>query len=191
MTIDRGNLWENADPTRLEQIAINLLTYAAKYSEGVGHIWFSTGHEGSDIVIRLKDAGIGMFEFVDELFDHDAELLPFAIMTANGDNATRWDDRLSAGKANLLAQRTAVVSLVGNDVLRCEAFQQDLGAGHLVAFPFGQMDRRPCQVKVARSLPFVHPKLRVAASPCSSMGQMMRNYLPQNGKPLKVNAHTT
>jgi signal transduction histidine kinase len=60
MTIDGGNLWENAAPTRLEQIAINLLTYAAKYSECVGHIWFSTGHEGRDIVIRLKDAGIGM-----------------------------------------------------------------------------------------------------------------------------------
>jgi signal transduction histidine kinase len=48
MTIDGGNLWENAAPTRLEQIAINLLTYAAQYSESVGHIWFSTGHEDSD-----------------------------------------------------------------------------------------------------------------------------------------------
>jgi PAS domain S-box-containing protein len=60
VTIDRGNLWVDADPTRLEQVVVNLLNNAAKYSEDGGHIWFSAGHEGSDIVIRVKDAGIGI-----------------------------------------------------------------------------------------------------------------------------------
>ena len=60
MTIARGNLWVDADPTRLEQIVVNLLNNAAKYSENGGHIRLSVGHEGGDIVIRVKDAGIGI-----------------------------------------------------------------------------------------------------------------------------------
>ena len=60
VTIDRGNLWVDADPTRLEQVVVNLLNNAAKYSENGGHIRLSAGHEGDDIVIRVKDAGIGI-----------------------------------------------------------------------------------------------------------------------------------
>ena len=60
MTIDRGNLWVDADPTRLEQVVVNLLNNAAKYSENGGHIRLSAGHEGDEIVIRVKDAGIGI-----------------------------------------------------------------------------------------------------------------------------------
>jgi PAS domain S-box-containing protein len=60
MTIDRGNLWVDADPTRLEQVVVNLLNNAAKYSENGGHIRLSAGPEGGNIVIRVKDAGIGI-----------------------------------------------------------------------------------------------------------------------------------
>jgi PAS domain S-box-containing protein len=60
MTIDRGNLWVDADPTRLEQVIVNLLNNAAKYSENGGRIWLSAAHEGSDVIIRVKDAGIGI-----------------------------------------------------------------------------------------------------------------------------------
>ena len=60
MTIDRGNLWVDADPTRLEQVVVNLLNNASKYSEDGGHIRLSAGHEGDDVVIRVKDAGIGI-----------------------------------------------------------------------------------------------------------------------------------
>jgi hypothetical protein len=95
-----------------------------------------------------------MLEFVDEPLDHVAELVPFAIMTANVDIATRWDDRLSAGRANLLAQRIAVLFLVGDDVLRCEAFQQDLGAGNVLAFPFGQMQLGRLALAVNRDVDF-------------------------------------
>ena len=56
VTIDRGNLWVDADPTRLEQVVVNLLNNAAKYSEDGGHIRLSAGHEGGEIVIRVQDA---------------------------------------------------------------------------------------------------------------------------------------
>ena len=58
--LDRGNLWVKADATRLEQIVVNLLNNAAKYSDNNGNIWLSAGHEGEDIAVRVKDAGIGI-----------------------------------------------------------------------------------------------------------------------------------
>ena len=53
-------LWVEADPTRLEQIVVNLLTNAAKYTEPGGHIWLTAGHEGGDVVIRVRDDGLGI-----------------------------------------------------------------------------------------------------------------------------------
>ena len=80
-----------------------------------------------------------MLESVDESFDHVAELVGFAIMTASAAIAMRWEDWLIAGRANFLAQRVAVVSLPGNYMAGLEAFQQDFGAGHVVSFLFAQM----------------------------------------------------
>ena len=60
VSIDRGNLWVNADPTRLEQVVTNLLTNAAKYTENGGHIWLEAGRDGGEIVITVKDTGVGI-----------------------------------------------------------------------------------------------------------------------------------
>ena len=50
----------DADPTRLEQILVNLLTNAAKYTESGGTIWFTAALQGNDIVIKVRDTGIGI-----------------------------------------------------------------------------------------------------------------------------------
>ena len=50
----------DADPTRLEQILVNLLANAAKYTESGGTIWFTAEHEGNEIVIKVRDTGIGI-----------------------------------------------------------------------------------------------------------------------------------
>ena len=60
VSIDRGNLWVNADPTRLEQVVVNLLNNAAKYSENAGHIWLSARKVGDEVVITVKDKGVGV-----------------------------------------------------------------------------------------------------------------------------------
>jgi CheY-like chemotaxis protein len=54
------SLWVDADPTRLEQIVLNLLTNAAKYTPTGGRIELSARKSGSEIVIAVRDNGIGI-----------------------------------------------------------------------------------------------------------------------------------
>jgi PAS domain S-box-containing protein len=49
-----------ADAARLEQIIVNLLTNAAKYTEDGGRIWLSVKQEGEDCVLCVRDTGVGM-----------------------------------------------------------------------------------------------------------------------------------
>ncbi len=60
LAIDRGNLWVSADPTRLEQVVVNLLNNAAKYSENAGRIRLEARTEGDQVVIRVEDQGVGI-----------------------------------------------------------------------------------------------------------------------------------
>ena len=60
VVLDRGALWIDADPTRLEQVVVNLLNNAAKYSDDGGRIELSGVREGNDVVIAVKDAGFGI-----------------------------------------------------------------------------------------------------------------------------------
>jgi PAS domain S-box-containing protein len=65
-----GTLRLEADPLRLEQILVNLLTNGAKYTEAGGNIGLSALHEGPDIVIRIRDTGVGISpELLPRVFD--------------------------------------------------------------------------------------------------------------------------
>jgi len=48
------------DPLRLEQIVSNLLSNASKFTPRNGHIWISVDEESDDVVIRIRDDGIGI-----------------------------------------------------------------------------------------------------------------------------------
>ena len=50
----------DADPTRLAQVFLNLLNNAAKYSERGGHIRLSAERDGAEVVVRVRDTGIGI-----------------------------------------------------------------------------------------------------------------------------------
>jgi two-component system CheB/CheR fusion protein len=49
-----------ADPTRLQQVVGNLLSNAAKYTDPGGHILLTARQEGSEVVLRVRDTGIGI-----------------------------------------------------------------------------------------------------------------------------------
>src|SRR5262249_40998804 len=68
--IERGGLWVDADPTRLEQVVVNLLNNAAKYSDNGGYIKLSGRNEAGEVVISVKDRGVGIpAEKLPEMFE--------------------------------------------------------------------------------------------------------------------------
>jgi len=65
-------IWLYADASRLEQVLVNLLTNAAKYTEEGGQIWLTVQREGEECVLRVRDTGVGitpaLLPYVFELF---------------------------------------------------------------------------------------------------------------------------
>jgi len=95
MSLPAQPIWLHADAARLEQIVLNLLTNAAKYTEHGGHIWLSVEQEGNDCVLRVRDTGIGIAR----------ELLPrvFVLFTQAERSLARSQGGLGIGLA--LVQR--------------------------------------------------------------------------------------
>ena len=48
------------DPVRMEQIFVNLLTNAAKYTDHGGQIAVQAGRENGHVVVRIRDNGVGI-----------------------------------------------------------------------------------------------------------------------------------
>ena len=69
----------NGDPVRLGQIFANLLNNAAKYTNEGGQIWFTARKESDEVVVSVRDTGIGIRkEALSQVFD----------MFMQGDRAT-------------------------------------------------------------------------------------------------------
>ncbi len=63
-------VWLDADPVRLAQVFSNLLTNAAKYTERAGHIGLTAVREGGEVVVVVRDTGIGIAaEHLPRLFE--------------------------------------------------------------------------------------------------------------------------
>jgi PAS domain S-box-containing protein len=50
----------DADLTRLAQVLGNLLNNSAKYTERGGHVWLTATREGDEVVVAVRDTGIGI-----------------------------------------------------------------------------------------------------------------------------------
>ncbi|HEY1690575.1 MAG TPA: chemotaxis protein CheB [Polyangiaceae bacterium] len=61
-----------ADPARMQQIHVNLLTNAAKYTPRGGNVWMQLRRDGAEAVLRVRDDGAGiapaMLESIFDLF---------------------------------------------------------------------------------------------------------------------------
>src|SRR5262249_6382990 len=53
-------VYVDADPTRLQQVVGNLLSNAGKYTDPGGHILLTARQEGSELLLRVRDTGIGI-----------------------------------------------------------------------------------------------------------------------------------
>ncbi len=63
-------IWLHADASRLEQVVVNLLTNAAKYTNEGGHIWVSLEEDGQDCLVKVRDTGVGIApELLPRIFD--------------------------------------------------------------------------------------------------------------------------
>jgi PAS domain S-box-containing protein len=63
-------IWVEADPARMEQVVVNLLNNAAKYTDTGGLIRMTVSQEGDEAVIRVRDNGLGIApELLPQVFD--------------------------------------------------------------------------------------------------------------------------
>jgi len=60
VTLPTQPVMVDADVTRLAQVFLNLLNNAAKYSDRGGHIQLTVEQEGSEVVVTVKDTGVGI-----------------------------------------------------------------------------------------------------------------------------------
>ena len=119
-----------ADPTRLEQIVVNLLTNAAKYTHAGGQISLTAGREGSAVVIRVLDNGIGI----------PPEKLPsmFELFTQGDRSLARTEGGLGIGLT--LVKRLA--ELHGGSVT-AKSRGADTGSEFTVSFPAAETAQPP------------------------------------------------
>jgi two-component system phosphate regulon sensor histidine kinase PhoR len=64
LSLPDGTLPEiTADPARLEQVIVNLIHNAIKFTPGGGEIQVSAWQDGDSVVVSIKDTGIGISDF--------------------------------------------------------------------------------------------------------------------------------
>ena len=60
VSLPSSPIWIRADAARIEQVVVNLLVNAAKYTEDNGHISLSVEQPDGVCVLRVRDTGIGI-----------------------------------------------------------------------------------------------------------------------------------
>jgi signal transduction histidine kinase len=81
MSMPQEPIMLNGDPVRLSQVFANLLNNAAKYTNDGGQIWFTARQEGEQVIVSVRDTGIGIpKETLPKVFD----------MFMQAERATTW-----------------------------------------------------------------------------------------------------
>jgi PAS domain S-box-containing protein len=77
VTLPAEPLYLDADRTRLAQVFSNLLHNAAKYTEPGGHVWLTAERDGGQVVVSVRDTGIGIAaEHLPRLFEMFSQAAP-------------------------------------------------------------------------------------------------------------------
>ena len=79
------DIWLRADAARIEQVIVNLLANAAKYTENGGRISLSVEQQGGECTLRVRDTGIGISpELLPHVFDLFTQAAPSADRSKGG-----------------------------------------------------------------------------------------------------------
>jgi PAS domain S-box-containing protein len=114
VSVPEGGIPVKGDALRLGQVIVNLLNNAAKYMTARGDIWLTVREKGSEIELRVRDAGVGIRpEMLSRIFD---------LFTQDHDTLDRAGGGLGVGLA--LVRR--IVELHGG---RVEARSEGRGRG--------------------------------------------------------------
>jgi len=139
-------LFLEADPVRLTQVFDNLLTNACKYTDPGGRIDVSVERQGSDVVVRVADSGIGIQQ---------------SLLTKVFERFVQVDRSAERGQGGLgigLALVKQLVELHGGTITA-----QSEGLGHGSVF----IVRLP----ILTSLPVVHEPPQTRAHPIAATAQ--------------------
>jgi PAS domain S-box-containing protein len=107
-------VWLEGDLDRLEQVVVNLLNNAAKYTNEGGKIWVDLRPDGSEVMLRVRDTGVGI---APELLPHIFDLFT---------QADRTPDRSQGGLGIGLSLTQRLVELHRGKI---EAHSAGLGQG--------------------------------------------------------------
>ena len=70
LSLPAGPIRLEADPTRIEQVLVNLLSNASKYTDAGGSIALGLERSGDDLVLSVRDTGVGIApEMLPKIFD--------------------------------------------------------------------------------------------------------------------------
>jgi PAS domain S-box-containing protein len=140
-------IYVNADAARLEQVIVNLLTNAAKYTDPGGHIWLILQQEGAEAVLRVRDTGVGIApEVLPRIFDMFAQ-------------AERTLDRSKGGLGVGLALVRRLVEMHGGTVEASSTLGQ--GSEFVVRLPVVSFSRRQPSSSTPEVARPAGPSLRV------------------------------
>jgi PAS domain S-box-containing protein len=114
LALPEVSLAVDADPTRLEQIIVNVLNNAAKYTPAGGRIDVAAAEEDGEAVLRIRDTGVGIAP----------EMLPRVF-----DLFTQGDQSLAHTSGGLGVGLTLVHRLVALHGGRISAHSEGVGCG--------------------------------------------------------------
>lgn len=106
---DINELMMDFDSERLQQVVSNLLSNALKFTPAGGNVYFSVGKDRSNLIIKIKDTGIGISESdLPQIFDR--------FFQADDSHTHTGDNQTSTGAGIGLALTKELVKLMEGEI---------------------------------------------------------------------------